>query len=340
MKLFCNRFLRLIWGIVITIIELLIFQSFSNNNVISSDLVSIGMMISVLGLAYQILGDLLSSDILNWGPFLFIKRVLFIIGTLFLYLMYFVAIQELENVDLSVYFSRVLNYWPLISAIVFTFAWVILTTQYFDGIFVSFYTIGAIAASFLLSLIIALIVRDLKFAKIVFYLCGIASVPGMIYYSVKTEEWVFGAFVDCDEPAFAGALSKAADKVSSTFNPKASEYIEKIKQSDGSYYYKCTSLLGYVNALAKEYSSEVKDDDHLVFGTSCMISFTPRISTNHVTFKVRTQIREGKKFDSQYSLDNFLRNIESEVNRRCEAISKRIQNQPIDNIEFTYNFED
>lgn len=340
MKLFCNRFLRLIWGIVITIIELLIFQSFSNNNVISSDLVSIGMMISVLGLAYQILGDLLSSNTLNWGPFLFIKRVLFIIGTLFLYLMYFVAIQKLENVDLSVYFSRVLNYWPLISAIVFTFTWVILTTQYFDGVFVSFYTIGAIAASFLLSLIIALIVRDLKFAKIVFYLCGIASVPGMIYYSVKTEEWVFGAFGDCDEPAFAGALSKAVDKVSSTFNPKASDYIEKIKQSDGSYYYKCTSLSGYVNALAKEYSYDITDDDHPIMGTSCKITFTPIISSNHVTFKVRTQIKEGKKFDSEYSLDTFTNKIQYEVNSRCEKISSRIQNQPIDNIEFTYNFVD
>ncbi len=158
-----NRLIRLLISFILMIVFCVAIDSIAKKLNVSNDTITIGCLVCVLGVIFQILCDVLNFEILNEGFFLLIKRIIFgVFSVLAILLSFTLASYNLKYLSNDTNkFGLMLCLMSVISASTLTFVYLIATTKDIDERLTHFFTPCAFIISFIVSLIFVLILKDI-----------------------------------------------------------------------------------------------------------------------------------------------------------------------------------
>ena len=315
-----NRFLRLLTSILISVgLLILIFIVFpifcSNPNIGGSRVFEMyaGIFIITIagGLVYQILGDILDISILDNGFGVVLKRIIFIIVMIFSMIFSMTCIEsfgEPNDTDPDM-FSLIITFAGIISPGINSFAWLITTSKDVDAEFDPFFTPISIGISFVLSIILCLIFREIKTLKTILIIILVANIIIMGIYRFK----VGGAFEEFGDSSLGGFYVGLSGGTSGSGYSSGSSYSSDNRKHDGIFF---NQLSMTMHSIANQYSGSISHGDSYID-----VSVRASIISNTIEFTINGRYNIGSTTmnNGQYAIDTELRYLSNDyVNLKKE----------------------
>ena len=315
-----NRFLRLITSILISagllILIFVVFPIFCSNpniggsNVFEMYAVIFGITIAG-GLVYQILGDILDVSILDNGFGVVLKRIIFIIVTIFSMILSMTCIDRFgsyNDTDPDM-FSLIITFAGIISPGLNSFTWLITTSKDVDAEFDPFFTPISIVISFVLSIILCLIFKEIQTLKTILIIILVANIIIMGIYRFK----VGGAFEEFGDSSLGGYYAGLSGGTNSSSYSNGSSYSNDNRKHDGIF---LNQLSMTMHSIADQYSGSISHGDSYID-----VSVRASIISNTIEFTINGRYNIGSTTmnNGQYAIDTELRYLSNDyVNLKKE----------------------